>query len=85
MGSAEGILLSFLQVLWKRGEIGLDFHSFLITLVPNRKHPVGLKDFRPISLSGAQYKVLAKVLAKRLKKVIPLLISDTQSRFKKGR
>jgi len=41
--------------------------------------------FFPISLLGSLYKVLAKVLANRLRNVVGSVISDTQSSFVKGR
>nr|GEY64757.1 RNA-directed DNA polymerase, eukaryota, reverse transcriptase zinc-binding domain protein [Tanacetum cinerariifolium] len=42
-------------------------------------------DFCPISLIGAQYKIIAKVLAKRLARVIDTVISMEQSAFIKQR
>jgi hypothetical protein len=44
-----------------------------------------LRDFRSISLLGCIYKLLAKVLAVRLAKVIDPLILLTQTAFLKGR
>ena len=44
-------------------------------LIKGAKH---LKDFRPISLVGDLYKLLAKVLANRLKRVMGTLVSDFQ-------
>ena len=43
------------------------------------------KDFRPISLTTIVYKVIAKILAERLKKVMPSIIAPTQSAFIEGR
>lgn len=40
-----------------------------------------LKDFRPISMVGCIYKIIAKILAQRIKKVMPTLIGETQSVF----
>jgi len=39
----------------------------------------------PISLVGCLYKVLAKVLANRLRNVIESVVSDSQSAFIKGK
>ena len=44
-----------------------------------------LGDFRPISLLGGLYKLLAKVLANRLKKVIGKVVSIDQNAFVMGR
>ena len=44
-----------------------------------------MKDFRPISLVGSLYKLIAKVLANRLKKVMNGLVNPGQNSFVKGR
>ena len=44
-----------------------------------------LKDFRPISLIGVLYKLLAKVLANRLKTVVGEVVSEFQHAFIQGR
>jgi hypothetical protein len=44
-----------------------------------------MKDFHPISLVGGIYKIIAKVLANRLKGVLEKVISKTESAFIKGR
>jgi DUF1009 family protein len=56
-----------------------------IVLIPKISNPQRVSDFRPISLVGCLYKVLAKVLANRLRAVISKIISKTQSAFVKGR
>lgn len=42
------------------------------------KDPITLGDFRPISLIGCLYKIIAKTLANRLKKVIDKSIGEVQ-------
>ena len=55
-------------------------HSF-ITLIPKVKSPKYISEYRPISLSNVLYRILAKVLANHLKKIMPQLISKHQSAF----
>jgi len=57
----------------------------LLLLLFLRFLELSLKDFRPISLVGGIYKIIAKVLANRLKTVMDKVISKSQSAFIKGR
>ena len=43
-----------------------------------------IKDFRSISLVGGLYKILAKVLANRLKNVVGQVVSTSQNVFVEG-
>ena len=58
--------------------------TFLI-LIPKKGGTEDLGDFRPISLLGGLYKLLAKVLANRLKKVLGNVVSVDQNAFVRGR
>ena len=59
-------------------------NTFLV-LIPKKSGAEDLGDFRPISLLGGLYKLLAKVLANRLKKVIGKVVSIAQNAFVMGR
>jgi len=56
-----------------------------IALVPKVRDASKLEQYRPISLMGAIYKVISKVLAGKIKKVLPSVIDDSQSAFLKDR
>lgn len=59
-------------------------HSFLV-LIPKVQGSSELKDFRPISLINGLVKLISKVLSRRLAPFLPLIISETQFSFMKGR
>lgn len=56
-----------------------------IVLIPKKKNPVELGELRPISLCNVLMKVVTKVLANRLKGMLDVVVSDTQSAFIPGR
>ena len=54
-------------------------------LIPKKGNVEDIKDYRPISLLGSLYKILAKVLANRLRRVLDKVISPSQNAFVEGR
>ncbi|CAN1788506.1 LINE-1 retrotransposable element ORF2 protein, partial [Linum perenne] len=52
-----------------------------IVLIPKTNHPEQIQHYRPISLTNFRSKIISKVLASRLKPVMPFIISELQSAF----
>ena len=59
-------------------------HTF-ITLIPKTKNPEYVTQFHPISLCNVLYKIFSKVLANRLKSILPTIVTEHQSAFTKDR
>lgn len=60
-----------------------DVNGTLITLIPNCDDPERVSQFRPIALCNFIYKVITKVIALRLRSIMPYIVN--QSSFVPGR
>jgi len=67
------------------GHMDEDINTTNIVLIHKKAHPISMMDFKPISLCNVIYKIISKVLANRLKAVLPHIISANQSSFIPGR
>lgn len=77
--------MRFITEFHRNGRLTKGINATFIALIPKVSSPQRLNDFRPISLVGCMYKVLAKILANRLRIVIGSVVSDAQSAFVKGK
>lgn len=73
--------LSFINGVCSLGEL----NNTNISLIPKVKNPTRISEFKPISLCNVRYKIISKILASRLQRVIPYVIGEVQSAFVKGR
>ncbi|XP_071709115.1 uncharacterized protein [Rutidosis leptorrhynchoides] len=78
-------LMAELQWFWERCVISPGCNASFITLIPKKKDPLCLRDYRPIILLGSYYKIIAKVLSCRLRGVIYKLVGVEQTAYIKGR
>lgn len=60
-------------------------NATFIALVPKVDQPSTPDKYRPIALCYIIYKIVSKIIASRLKPLLPLIISPEQSRYIKGR
>lgn len=78
-------ITKLVQQFFDKGEFDDQVTDTNIVLVPKKSSPATVSDLRPISLCNVVYKVVSKVIANRLKDVIGLVISETDSAFIPGR
>ena len=60
-------------------------NATFISLIPKKSDATKVRDFRPISLIGGVYKIIAKVLANRLKMVLADIVHESRNAFVKGK
>ena len=58
-----------------------DINATHICLILKRSNPQKITDYRPISHSNVLSRIISKVLANRLKQILPDIISTSQSAF----
>ncbi|XP_050248972.1 uncharacterized protein LOC126696245 [Quercus robur] len=80
-----GVVTSTVLAFLNSGIIPPNFNHTHIVLIPKCKEPKTVTDYRPNSLCNVVYKIASKAITNRLKKVLPSIISDTQSVFVHGR
>ena len=78
-------LLTCINKFMRNNSLPGGFNASFIVLVPKCDAPQSLRDYRPISLINAGMKLITKILALRLKKVMHKLVSKVQTGFMQGR
>ena len=88
----DGFTMAFFQSCWSTVKIDVMnvFHVFhahavfekslnaiFLALIPKKFDVVDVQDFHSISLVGGMYKIIAKVLANRMRRVVHGLISKS--------
>ena len=71
---------------FQSGTLSISQRQGVISLIPKKKKDLELlKNWRPVSLLNVDYKILTKVIALRLEKILPKIASSSQSGYVKGR
>ena len=78
-------VLDMFKELHEQNSFIKSLNNTFLVLLPKQGGAEDLGDYRPISLLEGLYKLLAKVLANRLKKVIGKVVSSDHNALIKGR
>ena len=96
----DGLPIEFYKVFWEilkypfisfviessiEGELSSSARHAVISLIYKKGDKKCLSNYRPISLTNTDYKIIAFVLARRLQRVLPYIINDDQTGYMKGR
>nr|GEX47024.1 RNA-directed DNA polymerase, eukaryota [Tanacetum cinerariifolium] len=77
----EGDVCDVVKFFFTHGNIPKGCNSSFIALIPKIPDFKLVKDYRPISLVGSLYKIIAKIMANRLVDVLGSLVHEVQSAF----
>ena len=78
-------VLGFFKEFHEQGRFVKQLNATFLVLIPKKQNVEDIKDLRPISLVGGLYKILRKVLANRIKRVLDKVIAKSQNAFVEGR
>ncbi|KAL4377090.1 hypothetical protein GQ457_02G030170 [Hibiscus cannabinus] len=78
-------MFAMVSSFFSSGFLDYELNNTNIVLIPKKSNPCEIQHFRPISLCNFSMKVITKILASRLKKFLPDVISPQQSAFVDGR
>ena len=84
-GVVERDVLAVFEEFYQHSKFEKSLNATFIALIPKKNGASNIQDFKPISLVGSVYKILAKVLANCLKEVLDQLISESQNSFVGGK
>lgn len=77
--------IAAVQSIFRFGSLPKGVNSTILALVPKKTDSLVMRDFRPIACCNVLYKVVSKIVANRLKEILPRLVLENQSAFIKGR
>ena len=78
-------VMKLFDVFFSSGNFDKRFNKSFIALIPKCALPICLNMNRPISLVGCIYKIVAKVLANCLRRVMEEVVGDNQFSFVSGK
>ena len=78
-------VLGFFREFHEQCRFVKNLNATFLVLIPKKQTVEDFKDLRQISLVGGLYKILTKVLANRIKRVLDKVISKSQNAFVKRR
>lgn len=73
------------QSIFRFGFLPKGVNSTILALIPKKTYSTEMRDYIPIACCNVLYKVVSKIIANRLKVILPRLISENQSAFVQGR
>ena len=77
--------INLVQNVFTSKKIPNGLNKTLVALIPKSDNPERISQFRPISLVNSSFKIISKILVKRMRPVLSKIISPNQNSFIAGR
>lgn len=77
----KSYILNFVNEFHSNARLPKGITTSFLALISKFGNPQNIEEYIPICLIGSLYKILSKLLASRIKKVVNLLVSLSQSTF----
>ena len=74
-------MVKMIKNVFQKNKVGENTKASLLALIPKEPNPISFDRYRPISLCNSSYKIITKILANRLKRIMPCIISENQGGF----
>lgn len=78
-------IVAAMQEFFRTGKLLKQWNATALSLLPKNIGAYKIVDFRLISFCNVVYKVISKIIARRMQILLPLMISSSQSAFVKRR
>ena len=79
-----GEVCAAVKEFFQNGRLLRQLNHTVVSLIPKKEHPTKVEEFRPISCYNVIYKIISKVMTRRLGPCLPALIDPAQAGFVTG-
>ncbi|KAI0506993.1 hypothetical protein KFK09_013111 [Dendrobium nobile] len=79
------LLCKAIRFFFYKGFLPSGIKATALAIIPKHHNATSISDYRLISLCNTLYKIIAKIIASRMKPIMPLIVKDTQAGFVKSR
>lgn len=77
--------INMTETIFRNAKIPLELNRTIVALIPKSDNPEKITQFRPISLVNTSFKIISKILVKRMRPILSKEISPNQNSFISGR
>lgn len=84
-GIVGGEVTFAVQEFFLNSQMLRQINTTTFVLIPKKDNPESIRDYRPLSCCNVLLKIITKILATRLRRVLPRIVSEVQGAFVENR